>query len=260
MSEQAATSLSTPAADRPFARRVALAGLVLAVLCAAIAVFSGIGYRLGLWHFRTGFGILKFAFYAAFAAGAVSLAGLILSAGRRPGILFMGLLGLAISALTAYMPWTYSRTVASVPRIHDITTDIVNPPKFIAAAKLRKEGDHSVEYESTQIGAEQKEAYPDIEPLVTKAPKDKVFEAARQVLSSMGLAIVDVSPGEGRIEAVDTSLLYGFKDDVVVRVQETPEGTRVDVRSMSRVGKSDLGMNAKRIRTFLVRLRANLPA
>jgi uncharacterized protein (DUF1499 family) len=75
----------------------------------------------------------------------------------------------------------------------------------------------------------------------------------------MGLEIVDANPGEGRIEAVDTTLLYGFKDDIVVRVQEGAEGTRVDVRSMSRVGKSDLGMNAKRIRTFLARLRAGLP-
>ena len=95
---------------------------------------------------------------------------------------------------------------------------------------------------------------------MVKAPKDKVFEASRQALASMGLDIVDANPGEGRIEAVDTTLLYGFKDDVAVRVQETADGTRVDIRSMSRVGKSDLGVNAKRIRTFMARLRASLPA
>jgi uncharacterized protein (DUF1499 family) len=76
----------------------------------------------------------------------------------------------------------------------------------------------------------------------------------------MGLEIVDANPSEGRIEAVDTSLLYGFKDDVVVRIQDAGDSTRVDVRSMSRVGRSDLGMNAKRIRTFMARLRASLPA
>ena len=73
------------------------------------------------------------------------------------------------------------------------------------------------------------------------------------------MEIIDANPAEGHIEAVDTSLLYGFKDDMVVRIQESGEGTRVDVRSMSRVGRSDLGVNAKRIRTFMARLRASLP-
>jgi uncharacterized protein (DUF1499 family) len=253
-------SSNPPFSQRPLAHRVALIGLVLAVVCALLAVGSGLGYRVGLWHFRTGFDILKLAFYAALIAGVVSLAGLILSAGRRPAVLFMALVGLALSAVTAYMPWTYYRTVSSVPKIHDITTDILNPPKFVAVAKLRAKGDHPVDYEGTEIGAEQRNAYPDIEPFTTPAPKDKVFEASRQALASMGLNIVDAVPAEGRIEAVDTSLLYGFKDDVVVRIQEAAGATRVDVRSMSRVGKSDLGMNAKRIRTFLARLRSNLPS
>jgi uncharacterized protein (DUF1499 family) len=259
MSRQIMSS-NPPLAQRPLAHRVALIGLILAVACALIAVGSGLGYRLGLWHFRTGFDILRFAFWAALAAGVVSLAGLILSGGRRPAVLFMGLVGLAIAAMTAYMPWTYYRTVAIVPRIHDITTDSADPPKFVAAAKLRKKDDHGVEYEGAEIAAAQRAAYPDIAPLTTPAPKDQVFEAARQALASMGLEIVDTVPAEGRIEAVDTSLLYGFKDDVVVRVQDAAGGTRVDVRSMSRVGKSDLGMNAKRIRIFLARLRASLPA
>lgn len=258
MSEQTA-ALNTPPADRPLARRIALAGLILALICAGAAVFSGIGYRLGLWHFRTGFDILKYASYCALAAAVVSVAGLLLGGGRRPGVLFTGLLGLLIAAVTVYMPWTYYKTVQSVPKIHDITTDVGNPPTFVAVAKLRKEGDHPVMYEGAEIGSEQKEAYPDIEPLTTKAPKDKVFEAARQALASMGLEIIDANPAEGHIEAVDTSLLYGFKDDMVVRIQESGEGTRVDVRSMSRVGRSDLGMNAKRIRTFMARLRASLP-
>jgi len=259
MSEQTA-NLNTPPADRPLARRIALAGLILALICAGAAVFSGIGYRLGLWHFRTGFDILRGTFWTAPAAGLVSLAGLILSGGRRPGVLFTGVLGIAIAAVTAYIPWSYYKTVQSVPKIHDITTDVGNPPKFVAVAKLRKEGDHSVMYEGAEIGPEQREAYPDIEPLIAKAPKDKVFEAARQAIRSMGLEIVDANPAEGHIEAVDTSLLYGFKDDMVVRIQEGSEGTRVDVRSMSRVGRSDLGMNAKRIRTFMARLRSSLPA
>src|SRR5690349_12575597 len=163
---------NAPFAQRPLAHRVALIGLVLAIVCALVAIGSGVGYRLGLWHFRTGFDLLKVAFYAALVAGVVSLAGLVLSAGRRPAVLFMGLVGLAISAVTAYMPWTYYRTVATVPRIHDITTDMSNPPQFIAAAKLRNKDDHPVAYEGGEIGAEQRDAYPDIQPLTTSAPKD----------------------------------------------------------------------------------------
>jgi uncharacterized protein (DUF1499 family) len=254
-----AAPANTLSGEKPLGRRLVMIGLALALICAAVAVLSGIGYRLGLWHFRTGFDILKVAFYGGWAAAAVSLAGLIVSRARPASLLVMGLLGVLVAAVTAYIPWTYSNMARSAPRIHDITTNIAHPPPFVAAAKLRKPGDHPVDYDGPEIGAEQTEAYPDIEAVVTKAPKDKVFVAANQAVSSMGLEIIDTNPGEGRIEAVDTSLLYGFKDDMVVQVQETPEGTRIDVRSMSRVGRSDLGMNAKRIRTFLARLRSNLP-
>ena len=151
MSERT-TATSVPiAAERPMGRRIALTGLILALACAALAVISGLGYRLGLWEFRTGFDILKVAFYAAFAAGVVSLAGLVLSGGRRPGVLFMGLRGVLLAAVTAYMPWTYYKTVQSVPRIHDITTDAAHPPAFVAVAKLRKRSDHSVEYEGSEM-------------------------------------------------------------------------------------------------------------
>lgn len=249
----------TLSSRKPLGRRLVIIGLALALICAAVAVLSGVGYRLGLWHFRTGFDILKAGFYGAFAAAVVSLAGLIVSRARPPSLLFMGLLGVVVAAVIVYVPWTYSKMVQSVPKIHDITTNIAHPPPFVAAAKLRKPDDHPVDYEGPEIGAEQKKAYPDIEAVLTKVPKDKAFVAASQTVVSMGLEIIDTNPGEGRIEAVDTSLLYGFKDDMVVQVQETPEGTRIDVRSMSRVGRSDLGMNAKRIRTFLAQLRSNLP-
>jgi hypothetical protein len=87
-------------------------------------------------------------------------------------------------------------------------------------------------------------------PLVLKAPRDKVFAAAQGTLASMGLEQVAADAAQGRIEATATSLLFGFKDDVVVRVADDPNGTKVDVRSQSRVGGNDFGMNAKRIRAF----------
>jgi len=260
MGEQNGSARNAVPAQRSFKVKLAAAGLVIALICAAAAIFSGIGYRLGLWHFRTGFAILQWTFWGALGAALISLTGLIVGRGTRPAVLVMGLLGLLIAIVTAYIPWSYKRTVSSVPYIHDITTDVSNPPEFVAARTLRKEGDHPVDYDGPEVGAQQKQAYPDLAPLITKAPKEQVFDAALSTVASMGLKITNANPAEGRLEAVDTTLLYGFQDDMVVRIQESQQGTRIDVRSKSRVGRSDLGVNAKRIRTFLSKLRSALPA
>lgn len=235
--------------------RVAQLGFVLALLAIVAAVCSGFGYQLGLWHFRTGFLILRWAFFGALAAAALSLLGLLVASFDR-GALLAGLAGLVIGLAFAYVPWQWKQTAESVPYIHDITTDTDNPPDFVAAATLRKEGDHPITYDGPEAAIQQREGYPDLVPLVTQTPKDQVFEAAKATLIAMGLKLSDADPASGRIEATQKSFWYGFTDDVVVRVAESPEGTRVDVRSKSRVGRSDLGQNAKRIRTFLAKLKA----
>jgi len=66
----------------------------------------------------------------------------------------------------------------------------------------------------------------------------------------MGWRVVSSAPAEGRLEASDTTRWFGFTDDIVVRVTAAPNGSRIDVRSASRVGRSDLGVNARRIRAF----------
>jgi uncharacterized protein (DUF1499 family) len=249
----------TSATDRQVrvARRLAMFGLTVAIVCVLAAAFSGFGYRMGLWHFRTGFWILRVAFFAALAAGALALFGAILSKGARAALV-PGVAGTVIALAFAYVPWQWQQTVNRVPRIHDITTDTENPPQFVAAAKLRNEGDHPVTYDGPEVATQQKEAFPDLAPLVVNAPKERVFEAAQAAAAASGLTVVDAQPLEGRIEATQTSFWYGFTDDLVVRIVEAPEGTRVDVRSKSRVGRSDLGQNAKRVRNFLAKLRAEL--
>ena len=126
-----------------FGIRVAQLGLVLALLAVLAAVCSGFGYQMELWHFRTGFLILRWAFYGALAAAALALLGLLLARFSR-GALLPGLAGLVIALALAYVPWQWKQTADSVPYIHDITTDTDNPPEFVAAARLRKEGDHPV--------------------------------------------------------------------------------------------------------------------
>ena len=240
-----------------FGRRLAYAGLALVLVCVAAAMLSGFGYQAGMWHFRTGFLILRTAFFVALAAGALSLLGLLFSRGNRTAVA-SGIVGLAIAAVFAYVPWQWKQTLDALPYIHDITTDTDNPPPFVAAAQLRSEGDHPVAYDGPEVAAQQKEAYPDIAPLLTTAPREKVFEAARATIQDMDLQLTGADLAEGRLEASHTSFWYGFTDDLVVRIVETPQGTRVDVRSKSRLGRSDLGQNAKRVRTFLADLESRL--
>jgi uncharacterized protein (DUF1499 family) len=227
------------------------AGLTLAVLAGLAAALAGFGHRWGWWHYRTGFMVLKGAAYVGIAAAVVSLAGLIIT---RPLLLRQGMVlslaGILIGLLTASIPWSWFRTVKQVPYIHDISTDTENPPKFVAVLPLRKDATNPAEYGGPDIAAQQRKGYPDIVPLRLTAPPDRVFEQALQAAREMGWEIVEAAPGNRRIEATDTTFWFGFKDDVVIRITPEAEGSRVDVRSLSRVGRSDVGTNAKRIRAY----------
>ena len=238
--------------------RLVVIGLVVALASAAAMVLSGIGYRLDLYHFRVGFAILRWAFWFALAGALLSVAGLAISGGKPGRILVAALIGTAVGLVAAYVPWSWKQTADALPYIHDISTDTTNPPEFVAAAKLRKPGDHPVTYDGKEVADLQQKAYPDLGTLTAKASVEKVFEAAKAAIASMGMHLVDADASQGRIEANQTSLLYGFTDDMVVRIASGAGGTKVDVRSKSRVGRSDLGQNAKRIRTFLQKLQANL--
>jgi uncharacterized protein (DUF1499 family) len=230
-------------------------GFTLAVLAGIAAALAGFGHRWGWWHYRTGFTVLKGAAYVGIAAAALSLASLIIT---RPLLLRQGvvlaLAGILIGFLTAGIPWSWLRTVKQVPYIHDITTDTEKPPKFVAVLPLRKDAANPAEYGGSDIAAQQRKGYPDIVPLRLTVPPDRVFEQALQVARDMGWEIVDASSGQLRIEATDTTFWFGFKDDVVICITPKPDGSRIDVRSLSREGKSDVGTNAKRIRAYFRRL------
>ena len=238
--------------------RLVVIGLLVAMASAAAMIFSGIGYRLELYHFRIGFAILGWAFWSALAGAILSVAGLAVAGGRPRRTLVVALAGIAIGVVAAYVPWSFKQTAGSLPFIHDVSTDTENPPEFVAAAKLRKPGDHPVAYDGKEVADLQHKAYADLAPLMTPASKEKVFEAAKAAFASMGMQLADADMAQGRIEANQTSLLYGFTDDMVVRIASAADATKVDVRSKSRVGRSDLGQNAKRIRLFLQKLKANL--
>jgi uncharacterized protein (DUF1499 family) len=239
---------------------LALLGLAVAIGCALTALGAGLGYRFGWWHYRAGIATLVNVFWVA--AGTAAVCGVAggIAAFREDSrrALLMSLAGFAIAAVTAWVPYNLRMTANAVPAIHDITTDLASPPQFVRVAALRKGEDHPAAYDGAKVGEQQKAAYPDLAPLVLASPRAAVFAAAQAALAAMGLEIVEADAGQGRIEATATSLLFGFKDDVVVRVVDDGGGTRVDVRSKSRVGRNDFGMNAGRIRTFQAKLKAAL--
>jgi uncharacterized protein (DUF1499 family) len=105
------------------------------------------------------------------------------------------------------------------------------------------------------VAAQQRKAYPDIIPLILPVPQDQAFERALAVSRRLGWQIIDADKNAGRIEAVDTTFWFRFKDDIVIRLRQQNSGSRVDIRSESRVGVSDLGKNAERIRKFLQEIK-----
>jgi uncharacterized protein (DUF1499 family) len=242
------------------ARRLAVIGLVVAIVCVLAALGAGLGHRFGWWHYRSGIFVIVGVFWVAAGSALVCAVAAILSATRADarGALAMSLAGLALAAAMVWLPYDLRRTAAALPAIHDITTDLANPPAFVRVATLRRPDDNPVAYDGPEVGAQQKKAYPELAPLVLEAPPGAVFAAAQRVLASMGLELVEADAAAGRIEATATSRLFGFKDDVVVRIRAGAGGTTVDARSKSRVGRHDFGVNAKRVRAFLAKLKAAL--
>lgn len=231
---------------------LALAALVLALLAVLLLFLSGPGTRFGTWDFRTGFQLMRWAAYLGIAAAVLGLIGVVLARGR--GRVIAGI-ALVLGALAWFFPWNLRRGASQYPPIHDITTDTRNPPVFVAVAPLRQDAPNPMEYEGDSIAAQQLEAYPDVRPLMMAMPVDSAFSLALRTARGMGWELVDQDRRTGRIEATATTPWFGFKDDVVIRVTSASGISRVDVRSVSRVGRGDVGANAKRIRAYLQKLR-----
>ncbi len=230
-------------------RRLSLLALLVAGAGLVVLALAGPGSHLGWWHWRTGLGLLRWSAHLGVAGAVLGLVACLLGGPRRacaPAVA----LGLAAAAV----PWQFQRQARAVPPIHDITTDTEDPPRFVAVVPLRKEASNPPEYAGPEVAAQQKKAYPDLAGLTLSIPPEQAFARAQAVAVELGWEIVAAVPGEGRLEATDTTFWFGFKDDVVVRVRPQVGGSRVDVRSKSRVGRSDVGANARRMRRFLERL------
>jgi uncharacterized protein (DUF1499 family) len=228
-------------------------GFALAIIALIMLALAPIGWRTGMWHFRTSFWyFMQPAAYLGIAAGVVSLVALFWWPSMGNAARAMALVGLAVGAVMAYVPWSYYHTLGSVPRIHDITTDTANPPGFSAAVLTARsvEKGNSTDYDQ-KVAALQKQGYPDLGPVKTTLPPAKAFARALAAAQGMsGWTIVGSDAAQGRIEAYQRTMFMGFTDDVVIRVTPDGGGSRIDMRSESRQGQSDFGVNAKRIRAY----------
>ncbi len=144
-----------------------------------------------------------------------------------------------------------------MPMIHDVSTDADDPPPFIALRDTRLACKNGVDYSGLNAMAHH-QRYPDILPATFKQAPATIHQTALAAIKNLGWAIAATSASEGRIEATATTRILRFKDDVAIRIRPANNGTRLDIRSASRVGSSDLGANAKRIRTFLLELNNRL--
>jgi uncharacterized protein (DUF1499 family) len=223
-------------------RRLTLALAVLAVVLLAI---SGPGTRTGLWSLRVGIGLFGGAMLVGLAAAGAAIVGLAMPL-LRAGSARILVAALLIGAASAAVPIDYAHRVKTLPYINDITTDTENPPQFISPKEYQS---HFAELQ--QIG------YPDLHPLELAVPPAQAFARAAKIVTGRGWKISTLDERAGRIEAVVTTRWFGFKDDVVIRIRPAGAGSRVDMRSKSRFGRSDVGTNARRIREFLAAMASS---
>jgi hypothetical protein len=243
--------------------RLSFAAFLASLLIGLVASF---GTRLEFWDYRFGlFTLFPWCVYlgiAGFAFGLVWALGSFFTNsgdGARYGVI-----GLAGSIALIAVPLYDLAQSVNQPPIHDISTDTEHAPEFVALLSQRPGAENSPDYDGAKhaifkgkaatIAALQHKYYEDIHAAGVLISPEKLFQRASRAAYAMGWNIVAEAPDEGRIEATDTSFFFGFTDDIVIRVKPAGMGARLDIRSESRLGESDYGRNAARVRAYMKKL------
>lgn len=226
---------------------------VLVILVSLIAfllvALPGPLYKLGILDLGTAFTGFKFGVFAGIAA--LILLALQVIFKRRTVTLGSTVIALLLSAVAIAMPLSMMNKGKNVPPIHDISTDLTNPPEFVAIAPLRADAPNPTAYDGIETAQQQRDAYPDLKTLTYTQSKSELMKATVQAISNLGWELVNSDADKGIIEATDSTMWFGFKDDVVIRVTDNGNERLLDIRSKSRVGGSDLGENTERIHDFI---------
>ncbi|MDT8399022.1 MAG: DUF1499 domain-containing protein [Pseudomonadales bacterium] len=251
---------------KPWLLWLAILALIAGGAVGLAALSAPAGVWLGLWPFGTGFGILRAInpYTGYIAAGCVLLAVVLVvlaqvwKTGNAPKLAGLAIIGALAAGIAWYIPGKFQPQPGQAPLpIHDVSTDTVNPPDYVAVLPLRAQAPNTTVYGGSpnmtheKLAQLQAENYPDLVPRILDVSPEQAFDRALAAVETMGWEVVAAVPEAGRIEATDTTFWFRFKDDVVIRIR--PEGAnqaRVDARSLSRVGGSDFGTNAKRLRAF----------
>jgi hypothetical protein len=243
-----------------------LAGLAVG----GLALAAPLGVWIGAWPWNEGFDLLRtahswgptVAWTGIGVAAAVGIAGRVLSGRLMLQPVVLALIGAAAGALAWYVPEGHRPPAdVNIPPIHDISTDTLDPPRFVDVLPLRADAANTVDYGNypnmspERLGELTREAYPDLATRRLAVAPAAAFERALAAVNALGWDLVAQVPGEGRIEATDTTFWFRFRDDIVIRIRPSGDGgSLVDARSTSRVGVSDVGTNARRLRAFFERL------
>ncbi len=238
---------------------------VFALAIGAVVVFFGaaFGSGIGLWGWQSGLAALPWTGLVAVIALVIAIVGIILDR-RKDRKTRWPLLGLGTIVSLGFVGYlaSYAMTIGSLPAIHDITTDLADPPQF-SALTLRADNWDNIpgadDGEMRGMNPRQRwatlhqDAYPDIRSVRIDQPVAEVIEKAKRLAEDRGWTVASVDPASGHLEATATISLFRFKDDVVIRARAAENGAAsiIDMRSVSRVGVHDLGANAKRVRQFL---------
>jgi uncharacterized protein (DUF1499 family) len=191
-----------------------------------------------------GFGLFALGGLLALIVAILSVIRLV--RGRRVGW------GGGVALVTAAWFLVIASRAGGGPRINDFTTDVADPPAFRHARSLPANVGRDMAYPAG-FAAVQQECCADLRPARVKANATDALERARRAAESMSdWKTTSTDADGGTIEAVATTRVYGFQDDIVIRVRaDGPSESRIDMRSKSRDGRGDLGTNADRIRTFI---------
>ncbi len=241
----------------PISHRLARMAFIAACVATLIVAAAGPLHRyLGL-DIEAAIAVFRYGFYVAVAGVALGLATIVPTrpGDRRRGFV-AAFLAIVIGAAGAWVPVSWFLWSQQLPVINDISSDVANPPALVALLPLRRGAPNPPDYPGAATAALQRAAYPDIAPVVLPVAPAEAFKRVDRVAMALGWDVVARAPAEGRLEAVATSDWFGFRDDIVVRIRPDGTGSRIDIRSKSRAGESDLGVNARRIRAFTAHLRA----
>ncbi|WP_077701399.1 DUF1499 domain-containing protein [Thioclava nitratireducens] len=230
-------------------RRLGFATILLGLASLALLALSVWGYRAGGWPWPQAYDIAGWGVWTALAgvvAALVTLAGAI----RKRRGASIALIGLILSLPAAGLGVAFEIAARTTPPINDISTDTEDPPVYWFTAT-------PTDYPA-QNAEPQRSAYPDVRPLDLPIPVEDAFAEALNLVETRGWEVLSADPAENQIEAIARSHVFGFEDEVAVRVTGTETGCRIDMRSRSRLGQIDRGANARRIEAFLTELQTQV--